>query len=162
MVIIWKDEYKLGIEKIDKQHKKFFTICANIMDLTEKANQGKKINKIRLVHLLMELRTYAFYHFYSEERYMISKQYPDFFAHSSLHDSFIERLLVFQKLTRDIYSQTESDQDRLAELIELAHEMAKFTVNWYKEHIVEIDGQYADFAKKQLKRYTRQRQLNER
>lgn len=127
-MITWKDEYLLGIEKVDEQHKELFRIATDIYELMKNQLITDKYDQI--LRLISELKDYTIFHFASEEEYMKSIGYRKFFSHKVEHDDFIEKI-------------NNVDLDK----IDLDHEqylleILEFVVNWISKHILETDKAY--------------------
>lgn len=121
----WKDDYLLGIDKIDEQHKELFRIAESAYSLLKSDYFVDKYNKI--VEIIEELREYTIFHFQEEQKYMMSINYKRFFAHKIEHDDFIE------KLNKVDLADVDSNQDKyIMDLLE-------FVVNWISEHILGTD-----------------------
>ncbi|WP_422446740.1 bacteriohemerythrin [Thermoanaerobacterium sp. DL9XJH110] len=124
-MIRWKDEYRIGVEKIDEQHKKLFEIAGRAYDLLKNEFYIDKYD--RIVEILNELKDYTVYHFNSEEEYMKSIGYRRFLSHKVEHDDFIE------KINSVDFSKIDSNQDKyILDLLE-------FIVNWIDKHILGRD-----------------------
>jgi len=91
---LWKPEYSLDIDIIDTQHKGFFDICSESIYLHERAKMDD-MQPSDIIMILYKFRCYAFQHFFTEESLMIKYHYPSIFAHSSVHDIFLEKLRGF-------------------------------------------------------------------
>lgn len=86
---VWKDEYNLGIDVIDREHKKLFLILNDIFSLTEKGTADPKTYKDGIAYL----KEHALKHFEDEELYMVSTGYEDLETHRRLHQGFREDTL---------------------------------------------------------------------
>lgn len=124
----WKDEYSVGNEDIDMQHKKLFEIAGRAYALL-KDDMGDKYDQI--VTIVDELKDYTVYHFSFEEEYMRKIGYKKFLSHKTIHDDFIERINNVN------FNDIDSDQSRYL------METLDFIVNWIGEHILGTDKQYA-------------------
>lgn len=127
-MITWKNEYLLGIEKVDEQHKELFRIATDIYELMKNQLITDKYDQI--LKLIAELKDYTIFHFASEEEYMKSIGYRKFFSHKVEHDDFIENI-------------NNVDLDK----IDLDHEqylleILEFVVNWISKHILDTDRAY--------------------
>lgn len=121
----WKDEYVVGIDNIDEQHKKIFEIAARAYSLLNNDFYVDKYDKI--VAILGELRDYTIFHFSCEEEYMLKIGYKRFFAQKVEHDDFTKKLI-----DKDL-NKIDKDQDAyIIEIIELVTE-------WLAEHILIKD-----------------------
>ncbi|EGD46476.1 hemerythrin-like metal-binding protein [Ruminiclostridium papyrosolvens DSM 2782] len=127
-MIEWRDEFILGIEKIDEQHKKLFQIASEIYAVMKNQLITDKYDEI--VHLITELKDYTIFHFTYEEEYMHSIGYRKLLSHKVEHHDFIE------KISNTDYSRIDKDQDQyLMELLD-------FTVEWIANHIMKTDRAY--------------------
>lgn len=124
-MITWKDDYLIGVELIDTQHKELFRIAGRAYDVYQDAFSVDKYDKI--IAILEELRDYAIYHFRCEEEYMASINYKRFFAQKVEHNDFIEKVnsVDLRKL----------DEDQDTYLLGILN----FIVEWTAEHIIKKD-----------------------
>ncbi len=74
--MIWKDEYSVGNDRLDAQHRKLME-TVNALD----GDAG-------LGGILDSLREYADTHFRDEERLLAAAEYPDLDRHHSHHKAF--------------------------------------------------------------------------
>lgn len=124
-MLIWKDEYLIGVEEIDKQHMKLFEIGARAFDLFKNDIYIDKYD--RIIGVLNELKEYAVFHFKTEQEYMLSINYRRFLSHKVEHDNFI-------KTVNDVdLNKIDEDQD------EYLLSILEFIVNWTSEHILFND-----------------------
>lgn len=125
----WRDDYLLGIKQIDDQHKKLFEIAGNVFSLL---NDELKIDKYdEIVELIRELKDYAVFHFESEEEYMRSIGYRQYFLHKKEHNNFIEKVNDI-----DLNAVDEKQDTYLREILQ-------FIIEWISGHILQTDRQYA-------------------
>ncbi|CFX41106.1 Haemerythrin/HHE cation-binding motif [Syntrophomonas zehnderi OL-4] len=127
-MIEWKDEYRLGIDNIDEQHRKLFEIAGQAYALLKDQFSVDKYDNI--VTILEELKDYAIYHFQTEEQYMQSIGYRKLLSHKVMHDDFIE------KINNTDLRKIDADPEKY--LIEVLD----FIVNWISEHILGQDKNY--------------------
>ncbi len=132
-MIKWKEDYIIGVDKIDEQHKKLFEIANKAYELLKNEFCIDKYD--RIVEILDELKEYTVYHFKSEEEYMISIGYKKFLSHKVEHDEFIK------KITNIDFKSIDEDQDKyLLETLE-------FVVSWISGHILGRDKFYVNNSK---------------
>ncbi|MDD2781404.1 bacteriohemerythrin [Sulfuricurvum sp.] len=81
----WREEYRLGIGKIDQQHIHLFEIVAQITDLDAITSTKEELKAI-----LVELSRYMKEHFSEEEVYMHQIDFPEYEYHRNLHREIIE------------------------------------------------------------------------
>jgi len=124
-LIKWKEEYKIGVEQIDKQHQKLFEIANEAYELLKNDFCYDKFD--RIIEILAQLRDYAIYHFKSEEEYMLSINYKGYPAQKEAHDSFVDKLNAVKLDTID-----ENQNQYILELLD-------FIINWISNHILGSD-----------------------
>lgn len=125
MMLTWRDEYSIGVEMIDEQHKHLFEIGNRIYDLLENYLLADKYDKI--VAVVQELSDYTKYHFKTEEDYMIQIKYPKYFSQKVEHDDFI------QKIEEIDLTDIDKDQDKHI------RDILTFVFHWVLEHILKKD-----------------------
>lgn len=124
-MILWKDEYEIGLKSVDEQHKKLFELAGEIYELVKISNDIDKFDKI--VEVLQELKDYTVFHFAEEEAYMLETRYPKFFAHKAMHETFIEKVSSV-----NITSLDDNQTDYLLEML-------TFVLDWLQNHILKVD-----------------------
>ncbi|NLP44928.1 MAG: hemerythrin family protein [Peptococcaceae bacterium] len=124
-MLVWKDEYSIGVELIDAQHQRLFEIGNDIYNLLENYLLDDKYDKIMVI--IQELKDYTKYHFKTEEEYMMQIKYPKFFSQKVAHDDFINKIEEFE--LQDI----DQDQEKYI------RELLEFVFTWILEHIVRQD-----------------------
>lgn len=119
------DEYLVGIDLIDGEHRELFRIVdrANRLVKTYDAVSGYD----RIVGILNELKDYTIEHFRDEEEYMESIHYDGIDAQKRAHAAFID------KLENIDYNEIENNpQEALQKLLE-------FLLGWLINHILYVD-----------------------
>ncbi|MDD5717424.1 MAG: bacteriohemerythrin [Sulfuricurvum sp.] len=81
----WREEYRLGINSIDQQHRHLFEIVERIAKLDAASSSKEELRQI-----LGELSQYMREHFSDEESYMESIQFPELEQHRKIHQDIIE------------------------------------------------------------------------
>lgn len=120
-----KEEYKIGVEHIDEQHKKLFELADKAYMLLKDELAIDKYDKI--VGILDELKEYTIFHFRSEEEYMQSIGYKRLFTQKIEHDNFIKELEDLD------YRGIDANQDEsLVKILNLLND-------WLVEHILKTD-----------------------
>ncbi|SFB35575.1 bacteriohemerythrin [Clostridium frigidicarnis] len=127
-MIKWKDEYSVGVEKIDEQHKHLFEIANKVHEVLNNDFYTDKYDKI--VEILKELEDYTVFHFNDEEEYMKQIGYKKFFTHKIEHEEFV------QKIKNVDLGKIDCNQDKY--LLEIMN----FIVNWLVNHILQKDKLY--------------------
>ncbi len=120
----WQDEYLLGIEEIDEQHRGLFEEALAIIAALHAANDQQEARS-RLARLVDEARL----HFAVEECLMRVSKYRRLKEHRREHNQFIER--VTERMLR-----------------EPTAESAEFVRSWLQDHIFYLDKPFAAFLLK--------------
>jgi len=127
----WSDDYLIGIDEIDNQHKEFFKIGHQFF--TEcLADEGEEC----IHNTLKFLANYAREHFKAEEAFMKKIEYPRLENHARLHKDFLER-----------YSDLMVEFKEAGRTDKMVNKIIAIVMDWLKDHIVEADGDYARHAK---------------
>jgi hemerythrin len=85
--VIWKDEYCIGIEEIDKQHMDFIKLLNRFIIIFASGAHVSMQDRI-----LLEIFKYFEYHCVSEENLMLISRYSKINTHEQMHNSFIKEL----------------------------------------------------------------------
>jgi hemerythrin len=133
-IIVWRDEYSVGIQKIDEQHKMLFNLVNDLhnamIDGTGKDHLGTTLNK---------LLVYTELHFKMEENYMEATHYPGYLTHKKEHDAFKAKTLELQ-------------QEFRSGSVGLTISTMNFLRDWLTDHILGTDQKYsAYFVSKGIK-----------
>lgn len=87
--IKWNDRFSVGVESIDKAHRRLFSIVSKLISLNE--DEAKQQHACR--EGIKYLKNYTLKHFAEEEAYMKSIGYADYAIHKSLHDNMQKRTI---------------------------------------------------------------------
>ena len=82
--ITWKDEYSVGLDSIDQQHKKLINLINQLTTAVDYST-GEEFEREALAELVEYTKT----HFSYEEGLMEDNGYPDFEAHRAQHRAMI-------------------------------------------------------------------------
>ena len=121
----WKDEYSIGIELIDAQHKHLFEIGNSALELLKDDFCIDKYD--RIAWIIEDLRQYTKFHFKSEEEYMLKIKYSKYFSQKVEHDDFI------QKINEVNLQQVDENPKKYIE------DILAFVFNWILDHILQKD-----------------------
>ena len=125
--IKWKPEYDVGIESIDKQHRKLVGMINNLQTAVDYST-GQEFERGALDDLVDYTRT----HFKYEEGLMEQNGYPDFEAHRAEHERMIARV-------DEVLEAYRQDQDSAMK------KATAFLRAWLINHINGTDKQYSQF-----------------
>ncbi|MCL1819577.1 MAG: hemerythrin family protein [Oscillospiraceae bacterium] len=92
--MLWKDSLKIGVEKIDEQHK---TLFAQANQLASSLDYGREYQKEKAISTIVFLKEYAVTHFADEEEYQLSINDANYTEHKKLHDQFVVTVLKHEK-----------------------------------------------------------------
>lgn len=87
--LVWQDRFNIGVEHIDKEHKKLFSVINKL--LMSNAQTDKR--QINCQEGIKYFKGHALKHFTEEEAYMASINYRGFETHRRLHDNFRRKIL---------------------------------------------------------------------
>ena len=124
---LWENHYHIGVEKVDEQHDKLFSIARRIAKIGEESSQ----NQFRRAFVGKEgikfLKSYTLQHFADEEAYMKRIGYPHFAAHKQEHDKFRDVIVpgLEQNLIQTGYAQESVEALVAAVLAWLVNHIAK-------------------------------------
>ncbi len=138
----WKNEYAIGVDAIDEQHKYLFSLLAQISEMADK-NDAEKI-----YDAILDMKHYTQVHFYDEELLMQLSGYPELEQHRKQHQRFINK-------ADDFIDDLEAFP--LAAIVE----MTGYLGDWLISHIQVSDGQYSEY-KRESERLTPWEPLNRR
>jgi len=123
----WKDDYSVGIESIDRQHKKLINLI-NMLQTSVDYSTGEEFEQECLAAVVDYTKT----HFVYEEGLMSKYGYPDFEAHKAQHQKMIDKV-------NDILAAYEEHPERAMK------DALDFLKQWLIRHINGTDKQYSEF-----------------
>ena len=123
---VWKEEYSVGVETLDLDHKKLL----NLLNQFNTAYNYAMSEEYEL-EALKDLTAYTKYHFTREEKMMADSGYPDLEAHKKQHQIMID----------EINKVEEKYQEMGHDAFE---EVSEFLTDWLINHINGTDKQYSE------------------
>ncbi|HHZ19827.1 MAG TPA: hemerythrin family protein [Firmicutes bacterium] len=136
--MLWKDQYELGVPRIDAQHKELFKrVEAFLQVLRSKESWDKRVAKLN--ETLEFMKRYVVEHFHDEEEYQISIGYPGYEMHKQLHKGMVDYV---QEVSRQ-YEQANNNNE------ELMQQFGGRLLAWLVNHVAAEDQRIADYAKKE-------------
>jgi len=127
--VIWKEEYSVGIESIDTDHKKLLQLI-NRLQTSSIYQTGEEFDK----EALNELIEYTKFHFTREEKMMEENGYPDFDAHKQQHRDMTDQVVQKIKEYEDDHEKTIDD-------------LLDYLKKWLINHINGTDKKYSAFLR---------------
>ncbi len=125
----WKPEYDVGIDSIDRQHRKLVGLINNLQTAVDYST-GEEFERKALDDLVDYTRT----HFKYEEGLMEEHAYPDFEAHRGEHERMIARV-------DEVLEAYRQDQDNAMQ------NAITFLKGWLINHINGTDKQYSQYLR---------------
>lgn len=106
----WKDEFNIGVDYIDRAHRKLFSVLLKMVQLLEDDVYEK--NKYACMESIKFLKNYTIIHFAEEEAYQLEIGYKGYEMHKKLHDNLrgvtlpmLEKQLEEQDYSKEVISQ---------------------------------------------------------
>jgi hemerythrin len=125
-LIEWRDEYLIGVEELDHEHKDLIKRLNDLHD--ELANCDEKAE---VEYCLAEIHIRVAAHFALEERYMSETKFKNYTEHKKEHDDFLEIIV-------DLIEKFRSDPE-----LSYGTELEKQLQHWIVYHIVASDHELA-------------------
>ncbi len=99
---IWQDRFNIGVDVIDKEHKKLFGIMNRLLVFSDQEDKSQWVCQEGLKYF----KDHAMKHFSEEEVYMASISYKGYESHRRVHDNFRKNTLpaLERELSRTNYS----------------------------------------------------------
>jgi hemerythrin-like metal-binding protein len=121
----WSEEYSVGIQSIDNQHKELFKLLNKLL---EAMKQGQASNVT--TEIIMDLEKYAIIHFQKEE----------FFFHRFNFSGADEHILEHQHFIQKVASlKTELKSGKIV----ITFDLLNFLKEWIDHHIQKVDKEYS-------------------
>ena len=131
-LLTWSDDYELGMEEIDLQHRYFLSLINRLHHELQSSD-----NHEYQVALFRELNAYAKFHFISEENIMRHSDYGHLSEHQRHHYELIDQLNAKESGLTLRYNPDE------------AREVVEFLVHWFKAHTMAEDRQFVEYLRQQ-------------
>ena len=125
----WKESYAIQVPTIDEQHKKLFSIAAEL-HAAIMAGQATALTE----QILYKLVKYTLVHFQYEEYLLREANFPDFAEHKKLHDDLMARVDGFVRVHKE---------GKGTNTLALVHLLTE----WLVEHIAGTDRTYVPWVK---------------
>lgn len=129
----WKNEFLLGIEAIDVQHKAIFERLLALENSIDKRDPWHIIQ-----FFLSEIGEGLKFHLAVEDALLESLAYPGLEQHRSSHQHLFEGLAELERRVKDEVLNKPSSSESLVAFFEL----------WFVSHVLSEDHQFADYVKR--------------
>ena len=132
--MMWKEQYRLGMEEVDRQHKELFerlssfisTVRSDEMEWEEKIPEIKKT--------LNFMQDYVVEHFDSEEEFQQEIGYPEHEEHHEIHEQFKGKIEEFA----DRFEEEGYEE-------ELVQEFSGKLMTWLIKHVTGDDQKISEY-----------------
>ncbi len=127
---IWNNNFSVGIEQIDAQHKVLIGYIADLERSVDHPDEKQRWSSIH--YAIVQLRDYTRIHFSVEECLMEILAYPGRCAHIEEHKSFVDVIsdLERRSITHNDITETE---------------IIEFLRHWLLNHIATSDKEYSRY-----------------
>lgn len=132
MLSAWSKDFEIGIDIIDRQHQELFRLLRDLeqMVLTKCTQYDYK----NFISIISEIREYATYHFYEEEKLMEAVGYKGLEEHKKRHREFEKYIYSIS------YTQLEKDP------LPIIKGLRTFVTSWIMNHILIEDMKLKSFS----------------
>ncbi len=132
----WSDEYLLGDEIIDNEHKYLFDIANKIIAIKDASGSHAALKEI-----MFELYEYVKFHFDHEEEIMRTIEYPDMEKHQAIHLGIIRSM-------NDILEKSQN-------LGDLDVNLKRLIQGWIVNHVQQQDMKMKAWQQSTPNRFSR-------
>ena len=134
--IVWKDEYSVGLDSIDQQHRKLINLINQLTTAVDYST-GEEFEREALADVVEYTKT----HFTYEEGLMEDNGYPDFEAHKAQHRAMIAEVEA-------VLAEYEKDQDMaMRHAVDYLEGLADPPYQWYRQAVQQFpDRQGCELA----------------
>lgn len=133
--MIWKEEYAIGVPKIDVQHEELFArVTAFVNTVCAEKDWAEKVAGVN--DTLAFMKDYVITHFRDEEEYQTEIGYPNLQEHKEIHRDMVDYI-------EGIAAEYEKNGYREIVMQQFVGKL----VTWIVNHVVAEDQRIGDFAK---------------
>lgn len=134
-MVVWKDEYLIGVEQVDRQHRELFSRFHRLIDALTGGTARHE-----LLETIAFLESYAENHFRDEEDLQRECHYPDAGFHRMAHETFRRQLDGIR------VSLAEQGVTNL-----LVIETGRTLFQWLVDHVCCMDREFASYLQQRVK-----------
>ena len=139
-ILEWQEEYELGIEEIDREHKEIINV---LNEIYVTINEGKQVED-KMPKLLEAFDFYATKHTQMEESYAEKYDFPKTEELKESHNFF---KTTYNQLRQYYYERSDISQPEIQKILHLHSLMSK----WLRVHLRTLDKELCDFLKEKIK-----------
>ena len=139
-VFNWQSSFETGVKDIDDQHRQLFKIGRDIEQLLIKKCIG--VTDRQMLDIILELRDFTNYHYYTEEKMMEECKYPDIQKHKEGHKKEVDYIMNHNlpEIKESPYKEFTNIKENLQRLL-FMHIMtedfkfAKYYMEWKRKQV---------------------------
>lgn len=124
-ISLWKEQYKIGNETIDEQHRELFHKVEQLLSIARTGSEAE--NRRECMELLNFLISYTGRHFESEEALQESLGYVGMAEHVKLHEQFKNTIFSYKEKVEKEFSK------------ETLKQLAGTLMTWLAIHVCDCD-----------------------
>ncbi|MDR1899901.1 MAG: bacteriohemerythrin [Treponema sp.] len=128
-IVEWDDRYKIGIPRIDEQHKKLIDMTNKLYTACLRGDETAKAFFRKTVH---EAVDYVRFHFTTEEKILERIRYPNLTFHKKEHENFVKEII------RQVQAFEEGKKF-------VPNLFVRYLRDWVLTHIAVSDKLYANY-----------------
>jgi hemerythrin len=132
--MIWRDNLKIGIEKIDQQHQELFKRFNEFMKIVRQNDYSQAEKEDKIIKTINFLNEYVVVHFNSEEVIQRNHNYPGYKEHHQAHEDFKADVADFKQE----FENKEYDEDSL-------QRFSGKVLTWLLNHVADEDQKIANY-----------------
>lgn len=122
----WRDEFSLGIEEVDHEHRDMIELIARLQ-----RELGKGAGQHEVIAYLGEIYAHIAAHFALEEKMMREARYPAYADHKEDHETLLDDL-------RDIMDEVEDDG--ILDEVRLTNDLDRWFSDHFRTHDAKLHG----------------------
>ena len=96
MAALWKEEYKVGIDKIDEQHRQLFDKIEQLLEIAKSGD--KRSNQQKCMEIIDFLVDYTVFHFNTEVALQRERKSVSYAQHVKIHTEFKNTVQAYKEL----------------------------------------------------------------
>ena len=132
--MIWKEQYRIGIERIDSQHIELFHRVTDFVETLQRPGDWAE-QSLKVASTMRFMQQYVITHFRDEETFQRLVHYPNAEEHARIHAAFCAVIQDFaNRFEQNGYQKPDAQQ------------LAGKLLAWLINHIVVTDHKIADYV----------------
>ena len=136
-MMMWKDRYAIGVERIDEQHKELFDRLGSFIQVTnQKGDWSDRLEKAK--ETMNFLGDYVNYHFADEEELCRELGFPEQEEHKKAHQEFKKGIETY------VLKASENSFDEAT-----MQEFAGKLMTWLIVHVGKEDQKIGEYVKRE-------------